>query len=129
MKYLIDTDVVIDYLRAKLELKKDFLESGAGISVITLGELVYGAYKSNSPQHTIKVALSFIRESNLQIIDLNQESIFNFGQLKANLEIKGERLEDFDLLIAATAIANNLTLVTRNIKHFKRMKGLKLNDI
>lgn len=128
MKYLIDTDVIIDYLRAKLLLKKGLLEEGAGISIITLGELVYGAYKSNLPQHSLSIALDFIRESNLQIVDLNQEVIFNFGTLKAELEKVGKRLEDFDLLIAATAKMSNLILVTRNVKHFKRIKGLKLAD-
>ncbi len=128
MKYLIDTDVIIDYLRAKLKLKKEFIEDGAGISVISLGELIYGAYKSTSPEHSLGVALSFIKESNLQIVDLNQEVIFNFGTLKAELEKAGVRLEDFDLLIAATALVNNLILITRNIKHFKRIKGLKLVD-
>lgn len=128
MKYLLDTDVIINYLRAKLKLSKGFLEEGAGISIITLGELVYGAYKSNSPQHSLSVALDFIRESNLQIVDLDQEAIFNFGTLKADLEKNGKRLEDFDLLIAATALVNNLTIVTRNLHHFKRIKGLKIAD-
>lgn len=128
MKYLIDTDVIINYLRAKLKLKKDFLEEGAGISIITLGELIYGAYKSSLPQHSLEVALGFIKESNLQIVDLNQEVIFNFGTLKAELEESGERLEDFDLLIASTAKVNGLVLVTRNLNHFRRIRGLKLAE-
>lgn len=128
MKYLIDTDVIIDYLRAKLKLKKEFFEEGAGISIITLGELVYGACKSNLPQYSLAVALGFIKESNLQIVDLNQETIFNFGTLKAKLEKAGKRLEDFDLLIAATALANNLILISKNTKHFKRIKGLNLSS-
>lgn len=126
MKYLIDTDVIVDYLRAKLKLKKVFLENGAGISIITLGELIYGAYKSNLPQHSLEITFGFIRVSNLQIVDLNQEAIFNFGTLKADLEKNGNRLEDFDLLIAATALVNDLALVTRNINHFKRIRALKL---
>lgn len=128
MKYLIDTDIIINYLKAKLVLKKKFLEEGAGVSIITLGELVYGAYKSHQPQHTLAVALDFIRESNLQVVDLNQEVIFNFGILKAELEKAGKRLEDFDLLIAATARVSNLILVTRNIDHFKRVAGLRIAD-
>ena len=128
MKYLIDTDVIVNYLRAKIKLEKEILEEGAGISIITLGELIYGAYKSNQPQHSIKIALDFIRESNLRIVDLNQEAIFNFGKLKAELEVSGQRLEDFDLLIGATARVNNLILVTRNLNHFKRIKDLRLID-
>lgn len=126
MKYLIDTDVIINYLRARLRLEKRFLEEGGGISIITLGELVYGAYKSDLPQHSLAVALDFIRESGLQVVDLNQETIYNFGTIKAELEKTGKRLEDFDLLIAATAKVSNLILVTKNINHFKRIKGLQL---
>lgn len=128
MKYLIDTDIIINYLRAKFELKRELLEEGAGISIITLGELIYGAYKSNRPQHLLEVTLAFIKESNLQIINLSQEGIFNFGSLKAELEKSGKRLEDFDLLIAATAIVNDLILITGNAKHFERIKGLKIID-
>ena len=54
--------------------------------------------------------------------------IAEFGRMKAELEIKGERLDDFDLLIAATASVNGFILVTRNTKHFKRIKGLKIAD-
>lgn len=126
MKYLIDTDVIVDYLRAKILLKKEFLEADSGISIITLGELIYGAYKSTSPKRSIDIILGFIKESNLKIVELSQESIFNFGKLKSELEILGQRLEDFDLLIAATALVSNLTLVTRNINHFKRIRGLRL---
>lgn len=126
MKYLIDTDVIINYLRAKFTLKKRFLEEGAGISIITLGELIYGAYKSDYPQHSLAVTMDFVRDANLQIVDLNQEIILNFGMIKAELENAGNRLEDFDLLIAATAKVSNLILVTKNVNHFKRIKGLRL---
>lgn len=127
MKYLIDTDVIIDYLRAKLKLRKQLLEGGAGISIITLGELIYGAHKSTNPQKSINIALSFIKESELEIIDLSQETIYHFGWIKAGLEKSGKRLEDFDLLIAATARVNGFILVTGNKKHFERIPDLKLD--
>ena len=53
-----------------------------------------------------------------------EESAQTFGMLKASQEKSGTRLDDFDLIIAACALAHNLTLVTNNIKHFKRTKGL-----
>jgi len=49
-----------------------------------------------------------------------------FGRLKAQLESSGARLDDFDLAIAASALAYDLTLVTNNVKHFRRVEGLKL---
>lgn len=126
MKYLIDTDVIINYLRAEQRFDKGILEEGAGISIITLGELIYGTYKSISPKRSLNITLGFIKESSLQIVDLNHEAIFNFGQLKAGLEKLGQRLEDFDILIAATAIVKDLILVTENIRHFQRIPHLRL---
>lgn len=126
MKYLIDTDVIINYLRAKDRLDKGILEDGAGISIITLGELIYGTYKSVSPKRSLEITLGFIKESNLWIVDLDQEVIFSFGQIKAELEKLGQRLEDFDILIATTAITKDLILMTKNIKHFQRIPHLKL---
>ena len=79
-----------------------------------------------SEQQFILSTLSFIKESNLQIINLENNTIFQFGQIKAELEKAGQRLEDFDLLIASTAMVNNFTLVTENKKHFRRIKKLKL---
>lgn len=126
MKYLIDTDVLIDNLRRKTRIDEEIVESGAGISIINLGELIYGAFKSSNPAQALQLVEDLLVDFRLEIIDLEKEMIYIFGKLKADLETKGDRLEDFDLLIAATAKANGLTLVTRNVDHFKRIKGLKL---
>jgi predicted nucleic acid-binding protein len=60
------------------------------------------------------------------VIPLGSESTQIFGMLKSQMERKGTRLDDFDLAIAATALAHNLILVTNNLNHFKRIAGLKL---
>lgn len=128
MKYLLDTNIIVDHLRKKEIIDGDIIFSGAGTSIITLGELIYGAYKSNNKEKSLQKIDDIFKMLKLEIVNLNGEAISEFGRIKANLEITGERLEDFDLLIAATALANNFTLVTRNIKHFKRIKGLKLDN-
>ena len=51
-----------------------------------------------------------------------------YGDVKAELESKGEGLDDFDLLIGATALANNLVLVTNNTRHLGRIPGIMLED-
>ena len=128
MKYLIDSDVLIDNLRQKARLDEKIVKLGA-TSIINLGELVYGACKSEDSSKALKVLENFLSELQIEIISLDKETIYVFGKLKADLEHKGTRLEDFDLLIASVAIVNKLTLVTRNVNHFKRIKGLKLyND-
>ena len=62
------------------------------------------------------------------IIELDQGIIEVFGNIKAKQEKKGERLADMDLLIAATALYMNMTLVTNNIKHFSKIDGLSLEN-
>ena len=89
-------------------------------------ELYYGAYKSQrieSDRAKIKAL-----ETSCEIIPIGQESIETFGMLKAKLEKEGTPLDDFDLILASCALANNLVLVTNNVKHFQRIKGLKIRN-
>lgn len=125
MKYLVDTDVLIDHLRKKKDLPEQVLDDGV-ISIITLGELIYGAYKSTHPDKSLAILKQDLQLLDLGIININELIMSEFGRLKADLEVKGKRLDDFDLLIASTAKVLNLSLITRNVDHFKRIKGLKL---
>lgn len=128
MKYLLDTNILIDHIRGKREIKIDVLEEGCTISIITLAELYYGAAKSNDPKKTFTIIKKLLIDLGLQVRTPDEETVFDFGKMKAELEVKGTRLEDFDLLIAATAKAENLILVTKNLKHFKRITGLRLYE-
>ena len=67
-------------------------------------------------------------ERSLKIWDLGHETAEIFGVLKAELEGKGNRLDDFDLAIASCALAHDLTLVTNNDAHFGRIRGLRLEN-
>ena len=127
MKYLLDTNIIVDHLRERKILNEYFLVSGAGISIITLGELIYGAHKSDNPQKSLQKLETSLKLLNLEIINLNFEIVSEFSRVKAGLEKQGKRIEDFDLLIAATAMVNGFKLVTGNKKHFKRIPGLKLD--
>ena len=126
MKFLVDTDVIIDHLRKRKAIQEQVLDYGV-ISIITLGELIYGTYKSIHPQKSLVSLKRDLQILDFEIINIDEVVIAEFGRMKAELEIKGERLDDFDLLIAATALVNSFIFVTRNIKHFKRIKGLQLN--
>ena len=96
------------------------------ISVMTLMELYYGAYKSE--KWSSNLAKMRTIESTFEIIPTGKESAENFGMLKASLEKSGTRLDDFDLAIASCALAHNLTLVTNNVKHFCCIEGLKITN-
>ena len=127
--YLLDTDTMIFSLKGDDAIQKNLerhINDPIKFSVITLMELYYGVYKSK------KVASNLAKiktlEQSLEILQVGIESTEIFGMLKSQLEKKGSRLDDFDLLIASCALAHNLTLVTNNIKHFRRIKGLKLTN-
>lgn len=125
--FLLDTDIVIYNMKGNVNVQKNLrqhLNDSINISVITLMELYYGARKSEKiPSDLAKIK---ILEQSIEVIPIGLESTEIFGLLKAQLESSGNRLDDFDLIIASCAIAHNLTLVTNNIKHFKRVEGLKL---
>lgn len=126
MKYLLDTNIIVDHLRGKTPIPKVLFSSDVAISVITFGELLYGAHKSQNTKHALAMVYQLIKTLRLSIVPISTEAIVAFAQIKAVLERKGERLEDFDILIAATAIAYSMTLVTRNTKHFSRVDKLRL---
>jgi predicted nucleic acid-binding protein len=127
--YLIDTDTIIYNLKGNEAVKENLkrhLEDPLKISVITLMELYFGAYKSEK----VGVNLAKIRtlENTFEIIETNKNSAETYGMLKASLEKSGTPLDDFDLIIASCALAYNLTLVTNNTKPFNRIEGLKLTN-
>lgn len=129
MAYLIDTDIIIYSLKGHEKVRKWMYENQnipKYISVISYGELTYGARKSNHPEKNT-ATVSRIGEL-FTIIDINQGIIEIFGEIKAKLEKMGERIDDMDLLIASTALYMNMTLVTNNKKHFSRVPDLVLEN-
>ncbi|HBD93767.1 MAG: nucleic acid-binding protein [Spirochaetes bacterium GWF1_31_7] len=127
MAFLIDTDILIYSLKGNRQINNWMYENQnipKFISVITFGELMYGARKSQHPEKNLATA---IRISELfPIIDVNRGVIEVFGELKAKLEKDGNRIDDMDLLIASTAIYMNMSLVTNNKNHFSIIPDLVL---
>jgi len=111
---LLDTDVVIEMLR------KRRYEAGA-ISIITLIEVLRGLRAEKRKK--VKELL----EESFDVLNINNQVIETSCSIYRNLKEKGMLVPDADILIAATAISNNMTLKTRD-KHFKELKkfGLKL---
>lgn len=126
-KCLIDTNVFVDLLRNNLDLETFNFSGDLAISTISLSELYYGAERTNNPKQSFNLIDNLIEDLNLKILPFDEESSKIFAKLKTDLEKKGQKLEDFDLLIAATAISQKLILLTNNVKHFKRIKDLKMN--
>ncbi len=127
--FLLDTDTIIYNLKGNQAVKRnlqDHFDDPLKICVITLMELYFGAYRSKKTTGNLAKVRAI--ENGFEIIPVNSECAEIFGMLKASLKKSGLSLDDFDLIIASCAMTNNLTLVTNNIKHFRRIDGLKLTN-
>lgn len=125
--YLLDTDTVIAMLRGEYGVQERVLAAGldsCGISEITLAELYTGAFKSGIEKDygQADFAATFFR-----IYPIG-EALKTYAQLRADLERRGERLDNMDLFIASTALEHQLVLVTGNGRHFARIPDLVLED-
>ena len=123
-KKIIDTDVIIEFLRGDSSLYNDIV--GQLISVITVSEIYYGEIYLHGLQEG-KIRLNeLINHLDLEVIDIDFDVALKFTELKRELEKNGLKIEDMDLLIASTAIVSNVEFLTNNKKHFTRIKQLKL---
>lgn len=128
MKYLLDTNIFIRFFRGKFNLIDKFQEinlDNCAISEITLAELMFGAENSSNPKKNLKLIDDFSEQ--IKILPIFN-SINIYAKEKVRLRKKGEMISDFDLLIGSTAIANELIMVTENIKEFKRIKEIKIEN-
>jgi len=128
MKYLLDTNICIYLFKGKYSIDKKIEKAGVkncAISEITYAELIYGAEKSERRKENLKLIEKFTNQ--IAILP-----IFNgiqiFAKEKARLRKAGKIISDFDLLIGATAVANDLIMVTGNVAEFKRLKDLKIEN-
>ncbi|MCB9230725.1 MAG: type II toxin-antitoxin system VapC family toxin [Bacteroidia bacterium] len=128
MKYLLDTNICVHFFRGKYGILEKLNAIGienCAISEITLAELVYGAEKSNNPSKNLILIESLV--SQLIILPIFS-AIPIYGKEKVRLKQKGELISDFDLLIGTTAIANQMILVTENVREFQRLDPLNLEN-
>lgn len=129
MSYLIDTNIIIYSIKGNSVVHTNFLKNEnipKSISVITYGELLFGAKKSQNYEKNIAVVYR-IKEL-FPVIDIDKAIVETFSELKANMQKAGSPIDDFDLLIASTALTMNSILVTNNEKHFNRIKGLEIEN-
>ncbi|HEV3205777.1 MAG TPA: type II toxin-antitoxin system VapC family toxin [Terriglobales bacterium] len=129
-RYLLDTNICI-YIRQErpepvLRRFRRLRPGEAALSVITYGELIYGAAKSLQRE----AALERLRELLhwLPALPLPESAAEAYGTTRADLAAKGEMIGNNDLWIAAQALAAGMTLVTNNEKEFRRVRGLKVQD-
>lgn len=129
MAYLLDTSTCVFFLRGKLNLAEIIKSKGREnfyISEITVLELYYGAENSDNPTKSAKSVDNFI--NGLTVIPIFS-SIKRYAKEKVRLRKIGKPMHDeFDLLIGVTALENQLILVTDNVKDFKHLHGLEIEN-
>lgn len=126
--YLLDTNICISMLKNKYEVREAILRikpQNCFVSEITLAELYFGASNSNNKDARLKDVAFVI--NHFRIIEIS-ETLPLYGDLKAELRKKGTPIDDFDLLIGSAAIANNLVMVTDNIKHLSKLPGIVVEN-
>jgi len=130
MKYLLDTNACIGYLNGRAVGVRQRLEAllpgDAGVCSIVKAELYYGAMKSPDPARTLARQSVFLEQLNSLPFDDNAAEVY--GRIRAYLEKRGELIGPNDLMIAAIAVANHVTLVTHNTDEFSRVPELTVED-
>ena len=130
MKYMLDTNICIDMLRRPeshvFEHLRELKIGDVGISSVTLAELEFGVNKSSNPVRNAMLLSEAY--STLEIANFDNHAAACYGQVRCELETKGKPIGPLDTLIAAHALSLDVTLVTNNMREFKRIKGLKLEN-
>ena len=130
--YLFDTDSISNLVKKKPSEK--FVESISRvdksdqfISTITLGELVYGAFKSNKSKFYLDYLNNILLPS-VNVLGFDISAAFIYGKIRAALSADGITISNTDIQIASIAIANNMILVTGNTRHFIHIPDLQVEN-
>jgi tRNA(fMet)-specific endonuclease VapC len=130
MIYLLDTNACIVYLNRPMSgIRRRFaMLSPQDIAVCSVvkAELFYGAMRSNNPTRTLSLQEAFL--NNFVSLPFDDTAARIFGRIRAELNASGMPIGPYDLQIAAIALANNLILVTHNVREFSRVNDLQIED-
>ena len=124
--YLLDTCICIALLKKNpgvIQRLRGIGTHNCKISDITLAELYFGAFKSGREKH-----FNDVSEISKLFEKYPIQYTRKYGEIRWKLEKQGLRISDMDIFIAATALEEDLILVTGNVKHFDRVSGLKIEN-
>lgn len=120
-KYLLDTNICIFFIKGQYQLDNKIAEvgqQGCFISEMTVAELKYGVENSKTIENMRVIVEAFIPK--FSVIPI-YNSLDIYAKEKAKLRKKGLLIDDFDILIGATAVANDMVMVTNNVAHLSRI--------
>jgi tRNA(fMet)-specific endonuclease VapC len=127
LKYMLDTDMCIFTITRKPTHIKRMFNTHIGqmcISAVTWGELICGAEKSEQVEKNLATLDGFA--ARLEVLPFDKQASRQFGQVKAELELQGQKIGSYDTMIAGHARSQGLIVVTNNVLEFKRVEGLRV---
>ena len=130
MQYLTDTDWVVNYkngVPSAVGALDALRPQGVGISIVSLAELYEGVFHSRDTEGEARALRNFLLD--VEVVHLDDEICRIFGEQRGRLRAEGNIIGDMDILIGATAIRYNLTLLTNNVRHFSRLEGLDIVSV
>ncbi|MCL6488414.1 MAG: type II toxin-antitoxin system VapC family toxin [Alicyclobacillus mali] len=130
MRYLLDTNMCIYLINrrnpALIDRFRRYRTGDIGVSVITVAELMYGVAKSQHQERNRAALSAFLLP--LEVAPFDERAAFHYGQIRAQLESEGQPIGAMDTLIAAHALSLGVTVVTRNVLEFQRVRGLRVEN-
>lgn len=133
MNYLLDTSVIIEILRGKTETENfisDHIDDSFSTSCICEAEIAEGIYREKQENIPIRrQQMKKVLTSLHQVLQFDSEQADIAGRIRAELGKAGQLIDDLDILIAAAAIHSQAAVVTKNPKHFLRIKNLQVISI
>lgn len=128
MSFLLDTDICSAHFRRPGGLAHRFIQHSGRLylSSVNLAELYTGAYHVPNPQPLLDKVAELLRD--VVVLPFDSVCALQFGQVRGGLLQQGIAVPTADLMIATTALAHNLTLVTHNTKDYQPIPGLRLDD-
>jgi len=127
-KYLIDTNICIYFIKGRFELDKKIAavgERNCFISEMTVAELKYGVENSKHPEALRDIVEAFIPKFFVLPV---YSSLDVYAREKAKLRRQGLMIDDFDILIGATAVTHDMVMVTNNVDHLNRLDNIEIED-
>ena len=128
MSFLIDTDIFSAHMRRPGALSHRFIQHSGGVAVssVTLAELYAGAYKHSRVNQLLELIGELMRD--VDVFDFDADCAKQFGQIRGGLLLKGISVPTTDLMIAATALVHDRTLVTHNTADYRFVSNLRSVD-
>jgi tRNA(fMet)-specific endonuclease VapC len=130
VNYLVDTNILIYLCNSKSKkLENRFRKHRPDefvVSSITIGELIYGVYKSRQKDKNLQAILEIL--SPFKVIDFDSNDGWHYGEIRAGLEAKGRSIGGNDIMIAAQAKRRGLIVITNNTGEYQRVDGLTVED-